>query len=388
MNEIYALLFIIAASQGIILSLGLAFNKRKSPENRILAVLTLLISIDLLIGYYYYKSDVPFEEMTIANYALDFFEYSLVFLYGPIFYFYSMRLISRIKNLKPSHILHTIPFLLTAAYSIFLFTVNFGDHDSALYQFLYETWDIVDYYISFLTVISVPIYFIFSYIHLKQFSARIKTFYSNTGRITLNWLKRFIIVSLIYSSILTVFMVILFFADVGSFIDSDLYYICMSLMVFILGYYALAQPAIFDKIHMMEKGLKDEPKLDKAEEKYKKTKLEGRQSERILDKIITHTTESKCFIDPDINLQKLADDLEIPTHYISQVINSRLNQNFFQFINHYRIEEVKSILIDPARSDSSILAIAFDSGFNTKSTFNATFKQFTGMTPSQYRKNT
>ncbi|MCP4219948.1 MAG: hypothetical protein GY765_35280, partial [bacterium] len=92
MNETLATLFIIAASQGIILTLGLAFNKKKAAETRILALLTLLISIDLLIAYFYYKSKVLPDDRTIAHYSLDFFVYSLFFLYGPTLYFYSMRL--------------------------------------------------------------------------------------------------------------------------------------------------------------------------------------------------------------------------------------------------------------------------------------------------------
>jgi len=67
------------------------------------------------------------------------------------------------------------------------------------------------------------------------------------------------------------------------------------------------------------------------------------------------------------------------------VINTRLQQNFFDFINHYRIEKVKKDLADPQKKNLKVLAIAFDAGFNSKSSFNAIFKRHTNLTPSEYR---
>ncbi|MCP4156892.1 MAG: AraC family transcriptional regulator [bacterium] len=399
MDEILATLFIIAASQGIILTLGLAFNRKKTTETRILALLTLLISIDLLIAYFYYKSAVLPEEQTIADYSLDFFGYALFFLYGPVLYFYSMRLISQIKKFKPSHSLHLVPFLLTAGYSLFLFIVSMEESDSSLTRFLYDTWENVDYFLSLLMLIFTAVYFIRTYTYLKQFSTRVKKFYSNIDSLALVWLKIFIILFLVYIFILLVFMVLLNInSDIGYIVDSHIYYIGFSLTIFVLGYFALAQPGIFDKIQLMEKGLKDEPKGEEKKDKktkpdestskkYKKTKLDDVQIETYHNTLITHITKSRSFTNPEINLQKLADELDIPPHHISQVINSRLNKNFYQFINHYRVEEVKKNLAAPSMANDSILKIAFDVGFNTKSTFNAIFKQFTGMTPSQYRKN-
>jgi AraC-like DNA-binding protein len=91
------------------------------------------------------------------------------------------------------------------------------------------------------------------------------------------------------------------------------------------------------------------------------------------------------FTDGDLTIQKLAAQLSVPSHHLSQVINERLNQTFSDFINSYRVEEAKRRLLDPAAKHLSILGIAEEVGFNSKSSFNSVFKKHTNMTPSEFR---
>lgn len=77
--------------------------------------------------------------------------------------------------------------------------------------------------------------------------------------------------------------------------------------------------------------------------------------------------------------------MNISTHHLSQAINQNLNTNFYKFVNAYRVEEVKKKLKNPEFEKYSILGIAFESGFNSKSTFNKIFKEETGMTPSEFK---
>jgi AraC-like DNA-binding protein len=85
-------------------------------------------------------------------------------------------------------------------------------------------------------------------------------------------------------------------------------------------------------------------------------------------------------------LQKLAERLGISPHHLSQVINERLNQNFFDFVNQYRVGEAKRQLLDAKKKHYSIMAIAGDVGFNSKSAFNAAFKKHANVTPSEWRR--
>ena len=96
--------------------------------------------------------------------------------------------------------------------------------------------------------------------------------------------------------------------------------------------------------------------------------------------------EDKLYLNSDLTLNDLADFIKISPNYVSQVINEELNQNFFDFVNAYRVEEARKQLTDPAKNHLSVLGIAEESGFKAKSTFNKVFKELTDTTPSQYRK--
>jgi len=87
---------------------------------------------------------------------------------------------------------------------------------------------------------------------------------------------------------------------------------------------------------------------------------------------------SKPYLNPDLNLPQLATELGISIHYLSQVINEHFRLNFFDFVNRYRIEAFKERIADPRYRNFSLLGIAFECGFNSKSTFNRIFKQATG----------
>jgi AraC-like DNA-binding protein len=76
----------------------------------------------------------------------------------------------------------------------------------------------------------------------------------------------------------------------------------------------------------------------------------------------------------------------IPRHHITEVLNEKYGRNFFSFVNEYRIREALSRMNDPKYQHYTLLAIAYDAGFNSKSTFNSFFKAYTGKTPSAYRK--
>ena len=95
----------------------------------------------------------------------------------------------------------------------------------------------------------------------------------------------------------------------------------------------------------------------------------------------------KVYRDENISLQSLSEKLSIAPHQLSRIINEKLNKNFPDFINTFRVKEAKKILADPRQTDRKILTIAFDVGFNTKVAFNTAFKKHTKMTPSEFRKN-
>jgi len=94
----------------------------------------------------------------------------------------------------------------------------------------------------------------------------------------------------------------------------------------------------------------------------------------------------KPYLDPSLCLNDLAEKVSISPQYLSQVLNTCLNQNFFDFINSFRIKDCKKFLSEQALNKKTILEILYKTGFNSKSVFNTAFKEHTRMTPSQFRK--
>jgi len=120
--------------------------------------------------------------------------------------------------------------------------------------------------------------------------------------------------------------------------------------------------------------------------KYEKSTLTNERSDAYLKKLLMVMETEKPYTDGDLALPKLASRLNMSAHHLSQIINERLQQNFFDFVNTYRVEEAKRKLVDPAKKHYSLLAIAEEVGFNSKSAFNTAFKKQTQMTPSEFRK--
>jgi len=150
----------------------------------------------------------------------------------------------------------------------------------------------------------------------------------------------------------------------------------LSVFVYAMGYLGLRRPEV----------LTGSDELPPAPRRYQKSTLTHERSDTYLQRLLDLMNTEKPYLDSDLTLQKLAKALSISPHHLSQTINEQLNQNFFDFINSYRIAEAKRMLRDPAKQHYSILAVSEETGFNSKSAFNSAFKKHVNMTPSEFRK--
>ncbi len=124
----------------------------------------------------------------------------------------------------------------------------------------------------------------------------------------------------------------------------------------------------------------------KRKNKYRTSSFNKVKSRELKEKIINLFEVGKTYKDPKITLQQVADKLKIPKEHISQLINSEFGQNFNDFVNTYRVNEAKEMLAKNGDLKMQILEIAYEVGFNSKSSFNTAFKKFTGLTPSEFKK--
>lgn len=152
-------------------------------------------------------------------------------------------------------------------------------------------------------------------------------------------------------------------------------------------FYLLLTAVVVGSVYSVPKLLKRQKEEEQpGTPKYKGSSMTVKKSRKHLDALLKLVNEEKPHLDPDITLQKLAKRLDITKEDLSRVINEQLKKNFKNFINERRIDEAKKRILDPKEKDFVLLKIAFDVGFNSKSAFNASFKKFTGLSPSQYRK--
>jgi AraC-like DNA-binding protein len=155
--------------------------------------------------------------------------------------------------------------------------------------------------------------------------------------------------------------------DSGDYINASL----LSIFIYAVSFKVLRNSSFF----------KDSPK------KYEKSLIENKTAELIIKRLDKYLKEEKVYLDSDLSLKSLSELLSVSYHHLSQAINSKLNMSFYDLLASYRIEHAKQLLLDKTLEQYKIDQIAFDSGFNSRSSFTSIFKKISGITPSQFRKN-
>jgi len=227
--------------------------------------------------------------------------------------------------------------------------------------------------------------------HLIAYRKQLKNVFSNHDDKTLNWMNwlLFIAISTWLFSLATVFSSNLFDNFLFNIRTESLLSL---LLVWSLAHFGLQQKPGFidysesvDIVENKEAQNNEDNVVISSPMKYQRSALDTVQSSRIADKINNIMSEEKLYLDSNISLQKLANHLAISPNYISQTLNETLCTNFFDFINKWRIDAAKPKIL---ANQDTVLNIALEVGFNARSSFYKAFKQETGKTPSEFRKQT
>jgi AraC-like DNA-binding protein len=223
-------------------------------------------------------------------------------------------------------------------------------------------------------------YIFLSLLQIRKHKRDIQQFASNTSDIDLEWLKVIVWASLFLVVGITTFNVLFFNTPLNLYMNALTYFV-----ILVTAYYALKQKEIFPA-DVEERAdallIVSEPYSEINQNKVLSDERLVDVKSRLNDLI----TNEELYLDLELSLGKLAKRLEISSHQLSYVINKGYNQNFYSFVNKFRIEKAKKLLLRKELDKYSIVGIAFESGFNSKTTFNTLFKKITGMTPSEYKK--
>lgn len=226
----------------------------------------------------------------------------------------------------------------------------------------------------------VILYTTLAYIEIRTHQKKIMSFASNTNEIDLNWLEYIILSIFLLSIVITLYNIFLNSSVLNVFINFFLLVI-----IYIVAYNSLKQKEIFP---LDEKQRKEIIQINEEEQSVglKRKIISDSDVAMLKSRLSELMKQQKPYLDSELNLIKLSELINVTPHHLSYLINAGFNENFFKFINTYRVEKAKELLVKEEMNKLSILGIAFESGFNSKTSFNTTFKKITGQTPSDFRK--
>lgn len=383
---LYANILLLGAAQGLFLVwLLLRMPSAHATPLRLLAALTFCFSLDLWVNYCGVTG-------VIAQYPrLLFVEVLVVFLYGPLLYLY-VRTLSDPRSQRLSRIdyLHFLPF---AAAGLLLVPALLLEADAlrsvlagqvSVGEFL-PRWVWVIRLIDLLPRVLIGLYLLLGVLRIVRHGRFIRDRFSEISAISLRWLRNLL------GGIATLYVLyILAFAIGDPGRVERLLNVLTAILVYALGYRGLRQPALFTDARQpgvsAPAAAEAEQSVPPPRRKYAGSALDARSAGLLLAEVETLMREERVYLEPRLTLAELASRLGVPSNYLSQAINQQAGCNFHDYINGYRIEAAKVALAEPTNSDHSILTIAMDAGFHSKSAFYATFKEFVGMTPSEYRR--
>ncbi|MFY0630631.1 MAG: helix-turn-helix domain-containing protein [Flavobacteriaceae bacterium] len=360
---------LMSSMHGLLLALILFFNNRlRSKANRYLALAIFAASIVLSMDIVYYFD---------IEYQLGFLQYFPVYLRTivPVGIFYFVLFL-----IDPKHqfsVLEKSGFgfiALEILVELIYIPVNiFASDENSI-----EYWeDVLVMIEQFVGLVACFLFFWLAMRKVMNYQKYLFNHYSTTTHKSLGWLHTFLIMNLT----ITVLWLLSYTQQLFGFYEAAeetfiLVTIGLGLFLFFIGYYLILK---YNWFHVVP--------IDKEilEEESQKSKLSSK-ADSYYQNLIELMKEEKLYTDVELTLQNLSERLGISSSYLSRIINEKEQKNFFEFVNGYRIYEVKEKLIDEEYHHYSILGIAFESGFKSKTTFNTVFKKFTGQTPSSYQK--
>lgn len=376
MDKVNILITVAVITMFISLFLSLFLFTVKTEHklsNRLFAFFLVLTAIDI--------SGILFNFLIESPSNIGMFRNLFTFLQLPTFYLYVLSVCYSDFKLKPKHLIHIVPFLianlilLPRFYSVNLASkISFLENNSSMFEIQFN-----HIFIHF----QIVFYIIAVFMILRKAKKIYLENYAGASMESLNWLFQFTLAISFFYSIALLKNIFKFstYTNISELLKIGLFLFELVIISWYL-FKALNNPNLFrsidSKLKLVSKFVSEEKQNDQIkEDKYGKD----------LSKLIDYMVKEKPFLNASLTIQDISNDIEIPVRELSLLINHKLNQHFYDFVNSYRIENAMDILKDSTKNKVTILEILYAVGFNSKSSFNTAFKKHTNTTPTSYRKN-
>lgn len=366
------MIYIVGVIITFFLSIILLTKRQKSMADKILFTWLCVILVQLILF-----ALISSKEYLRFPYLLG-LDIPLPLLHGPFLFLYTSALTNG-RATTTKILLHFVPYVL-ALLSIIPFLLLSLEDKISIYQNEGKGYETLSTIIFLGIILSGITYTILSLSILIKHKKEIKDNYSYTEKVNLEWLVRLIIG-------LSCVWLLVFFAD------DAIIFASVVLFVLFIGYYGIKQVGIFTNQAL----LNVHPYLESKEpirlsvspsenSKYEKSSLTDEQVEYIHRKLVLLMNKKKLYLISELTLAMVSLELDVHPNTLSQVINKIEQKNFFDYINSLRVVEFKERATKPENEKYTLLSLAYECGFNSKTSFNRNFKNITGQSPSEYLK--
>ena len=391
----YSSLLLITFSQGIIYTLLLLFKgfKTENKSNYWLSFFVFLCSLFVapwMLGFAGWYDNQPYRDI------LFYTPLQHVLFIGPVIFCYTQSLLNPSFTFTKKQLLHFIPGIIYLIYIILLWIYDKFIFKSYYFYANGMDKDFDDWYQK-LGLISMIAYFILSLRYYNLYKKLIYQVTSYADSILFKWIKTYLIAFLIMLLLPVIFDgFAYFYPNLNSYTGTWWFFLLFSFIMYYIAITGYSNPVNSTipfkfsesnnhQIFLLSENnsaIEEESVIDIDYETFSETN--SNEIDLWKSKIQTLIQYESLYSNPELTLSDIAKKLDTNISIISKTINQGFRMNFNDFINNYRIEEIKKAFDNDEHKKSTLLGIAFDCGFNSKATFNRAFKKNTGFSPKQY----
>lgn len=354
----FQLLFYLGFIQGIIFSLVILFKGAKKVNTKLLSAFVFITAWGCL-----FDDTVNLQINPLVYWLWN----GNQLLIGPLFYLYIVYFDSNETRLEQKDYWH---FLLFVLLKLLAFPIE-------VFGFSTDFLEPITFISGLVPSIHILAYMIASLVVIKKLNYNLFDFFSEEGAGSIAWLS--------YIALITISATV--FVLVFKLLDSIIFYQIAYLMA-VFSIYLLSVKSITYPFFFFEhSGSVSNGEKDTSEKKYANSPIPRPELEIYAEKAVQCLKGERLYLNPNLNLSQLAEHSGIPHHLLTQSINQILEKNFYQLVNELRVEEFKGKVSKPESDQFTLLTLALESGFKTKSSFNRIFKELTNTTPSAFRKD-